>query len=292
MARTKTGKAIIVVVVAVVGVGAFLVWGWERVGRAQEAPAEVKVTLSLLVRKNLPEGSQLQNLEPKMTLSSRDQIKAVFSADAKCHVYVFEFGETNGARVLCPHPPQNLVNPLPGNTTHVLPPDPDWHPLRPAGTGHLCFIAALSPAPELDRLAARIAGQGEDTPEARAKLSREVLAGLNQLFLSRGVGKSDAEPDVNGVKGFNLRSIGSIGLGPERELKFADGLEGKVKSVALQGHGLVAMHVVFLVEDADKGSGGKWTVMVCPWCGGVNRIYDTPSLDVWTCAWCGNMFSP
>jgi hypothetical protein len=33
-----------------------------------------------------------------------------------------------------------------------------------------------------------------------------------------------------------------------------------------------------------------YIMMQCPWCGGMNRCYDTDRLDVWSCAWCGNLY--
>jgi len=42
-------------------------------------------------------------------------------------------------------------------------------------------------------------------------------------------------------------------------------------------------------EDAVEGQ-GAWVLYSCPWCGGLNRCYDTAGMDVWTCGWCGQLF--
>ena len=44
------------------------------------------------------------------------------------------------------------------------------------------------------------------------------------------------------------------------------------------------------IEEGEVEGQSSWIIMQCPWCGGMNRCWDTPALDVWTCAWCGNLF--
>ncbi len=44
------------------------------------------------------------------------------------------------------------------------------------------------------------------------------------------------------------------------------------------------------IEESDVEGQGSWILMSCPWCGGMNRCYDTAALDVWSCGWCGNNF--
>jgi hypothetical protein len=44
------------------------------------------------------------------------------------------------------------------------------------------------------------------------------------------------------------------------------------------------------VKESEVEGQSGWILMACPWCGGMNRCWDTPELDVWSCGWCGNNF--
>ena len=45
------------------------------------------------------------------------------------------------------------------------------------------------------------------------------------------------------------------------------------------------------LKEGEVEGQGQWVIVNCPWCGGLNRCYDTAAYEVWACAWCGQLFA-